>query len=78
MRGVGAHPGDSNPAQPLHERLQGEVPELSIVLPAYDEAERMRPRLPTVLEFLAASPWSWELILLRRISVGGSLEEDPT
>jgi dolichyl-phosphate beta-glucosyltransferase len=64
LRVVGAHPGDSKRAPRLVQGLDAEAPQLSIVLPAYDEAERMRPRMPVVLEFLEASDWTWEVILV--------------
>jgi dolichyl-phosphate beta-glucosyltransferase len=47
--------------------LSAEVPEaplLSIVIPAYNEAARLPHTLPQVLDYLAAAPFTWELVLV--------------
>ena len=40
------------------------VLDLSIVIPAYDEAERIAPTLARVHRFLAARPLTWEIVVV--------------
>ena len=48
---------------PMHARLS-EVPYLTLVIPAYNSAERLRRNLCEVLTFLSAQPYSAELIVV--------------
>ena len=50
-----------------------EQPELSVVVPAYNEAERLPSTLSTIRPFLAALGRSWELILVNDGSRDGTL-----
>ncbi len=41
-----------------------EVPDLSVVVPAYNEAGRIGDSLARVREFLDGRPWSWEIVVV--------------
>jgi dolichyl-phosphate beta-glucosyltransferase len=43
---------------------EGENPYLSLIVPAYNEELRLKDSLPPVLEYLAAQPYKWELIVV--------------
>jgi dolichyl-phosphate beta-glucosyltransferase len=40
------------------------APQLSVIVPAYQEAERIGPSLAAVLRYLRGQPWSFELIVV--------------
>ncbi|MCX7624652.1 MAG: glycosyltransferase family 2 protein [Candidatus Sumerlaeaceae bacterium] len=37
---------------------------LSLIIPAYNEEERLRASLPNVLEYLSSQPYAWEIIVV--------------
>lgn len=39
-------------------------PDLSVIVPAYQEAERITPSLERMLDYLGRQPYSWELIVV--------------
>lgn len=39
-------------------------PRLSLIIPAYNEEQRLKESLPPVLEYLQAQPYSWELLVV--------------
>ncbi len=39
-------------------------PELSVVIPAYNEAERISSSLDSALEYLSVQPYSWEILVV--------------
>lgn len=39
-------------------------PELSVIVPAYNEAQRIGPSLASILGYLRAQPYSWELLIV--------------
>lgn len=67
MNGESATPADPPPAPPAS-------PSLSLVIPAYNEAERVGATLRTVTAFLAAQPYAHELILVDDGSDDGTAE----
>lgn len=44
--------------------MPSDAPDLSIVVPAYNEAERIGPSIGAIRRFCAARPESWELIIV--------------
>ena len=44
--------------------LAGRVPYLSLIIPAYNEGTRLGATLRTVTDYLAARPYSWELLIV--------------
>jgi dolichyl-phosphate beta-glucosyltransferase len=40
------------------------MPDLSVIVPAFNEAGRIRPSLTRILEYLRAQPHSWELLIV--------------
>lgn len=40
------------------------MPDLSIIVPAYNEAARIRPSLGRIVDYLRAQPHSWELLVV--------------
>lgn len=51
------------------------APALSVVVPAYNEAERILPSLEYMLKFLDAQPLSWELIVVSDGSTDDTVEK---
>ncbi|QPJ65190.1 MAG: glycosyltransferase family 2 protein [Candidatus Nitrohelix vancouverensis] len=49
-------------------------PYLSVVIPAYNEAVRLRKTLPLVREFFQAQEFTWELVLVDDGSVDGTAD----
>jgi len=69
MKGAGAirPPGPAPARAAGHDaagRADGAQPVLSIVVPMYDEEDNVLPLATQVQAAMAASPWSWELILV--------------
>jgi dolichyl-phosphate beta-glucosyltransferase len=42
----------------------GGAPHLSLIIPAYNEEQRLQESLPAVLEYLERQPYTWELIVV--------------
>ncbi|MEK6573751.1 MAG: glycosyltransferase, partial [Chloroflexota bacterium] len=40
------------------------MPDLSVIVPAYNEAKRIAPSLEKIVAYLRAQPHSWELIVV--------------
>ena len=38
--------------------------ELSVIVPAYNEAARISPGVQTIMDYLRSGRWSWELIVV--------------
>lgn len=51
-----------------------EIPSLSIVIPAYNEAERLGPTLDRVLSFIVEHPWESEIVVVNDGSGDGTAE----
>ena len=51
-----------------------EIPRLSIVIPAYNEAERLGPTLDRVLSFIVEHPWESEIVVVDDGSGDGTAE----
>src|SRR5574341_2616075 len=40
------------------------MPDLSVIVPAYNEASRISPSLNRILDYLRAQPCTWELLVV--------------
>lgn len=47
-------------------------PHLSVIIPAYNEAERLPPKLRAAADFLSRQPWSAEIIVVENGSTDGT------
>jgi dolichyl-phosphate beta-glucosyltransferase len=50
------------------------VPEVSLVIPAYNEARRLEESVRALREYLGGVPWSHEVILVIELSTDGTLD----
>lgn len=56
---MSSYPEQNPPSPHAAEKLR-----LSLVIPAYNEEERLRASLPAVLEYLSSQPYAWEIIVV--------------
>ena len=49
--------------RPAADRDDAATPYLSVIVPAYNEAQRIAETLGLIRAYLAPQPWSWEVIV---------------